>query len=226
MSKFYEYANLDEFLSWSKVAIDNAIQSPEILAALSIYGYDEVSLQEGSDLRETVVDLESQQNGAYGKQFAATQAFEQAWRETDRRHYAVHRRLVRLAYKKDKDRREALRLNERKKQSYGGWYHQAETFYRSLLNAPDVVETLARFNLTREQLEQAQGAVEQVGALKAEQEQQKTAAQQATQARDVALGALKEWLSAFREVARIALADDPEHLETIQLAMMPVSEIA
>ena len=59
MSKFYEYANLDEFLSWSKVAIDNAIQSPEILAALSIYGYDEVSLQEGSDLRETVVDLES-----------------------------------------------------------------------------------------------------------------------------------------------------------------------
>lgn len=226
MTKFYDYTSLDEFLSWAKVALDNAVQSPEALEALSTYGYNEARIQEGISLREMVVQHNALQKRVYGKQFAATETFEHTWKEADQRHYRVHRRLAKLVTRQDKERRKALGLNNRKKQSYGGWYQQAEEFYINLLDDSEVVEALARFMITQQQLEQGQAMVQQVAALKGLQEQQKTEAQKATQARNVALAALREWLTTFREVARLALSKNPEHLESLQLAVAPEVEMS
>jgi hypothetical protein len=79
------------------------------------------------------------------------------------------------------------------------------------------LEKLAHFKVTREHLKQGLTMVEQVAALKALQEREKTAAQNATKDRDAAVDTLSEWLTPFRAVARIALAHIPQHLETLQL---------
>jgi hypothetical protein len=46
-------------------------------------------------------------------------------------------------------------------------------------------------------------------------------AQRATQARDAAIEALDDWLADFRAVARLALEDDPQLLEALQLGAIP-----
>ena len=57
--------------------------------------------------------------------------------------------------------------------------------------------------------------LEQVAELNSVREREKVEAQQATKDRDAALSALRAWLSEFRAVAKIALADTPQQLEAL-----------
>ena len=52
------------------------------------------------------------------------------------------------------------------------------------------------------------------------QEREKYEAQQATKDRDAALDRLDDWLGDFREVAAIALADQPQQLEALQFGVV------
>jgi hypothetical protein len=220
MPRFYGNTTLDDFLSSTRVTFNNAVQ-PDVLPALSIFGYDEARIQEGVALLETAVAREADQKRLYGKQYAATEALKQAWREADELYYSVHRRLARLALKNDRERRHALGLSERQKQTFLGRLQQATDFYARVLEDPVALEALAQFNVTRQHLEQGQAKVKEVETLKSIQEQVKSAAQAATQERDAVLDALSEWLSTFREVARMALASMPQHLESLQLGTIP-----
>jgi hypothetical protein len=98
-----------------------------------------------------------------------------------------------------------------------GWLGGGLLFYTNVLQDGATLAALARFNVTPADLAAGLARLEQVVELKGEQERRKYEAQQATQARDAALGALKVWMREFGVVARIALAATPQHLEALQL---------
>jgi hypothetical protein len=213
------YLNVDELFTRAQVTLDMARQTPEILARLSIYGYDEAHLQQGLTLLETARSLHATQKRQYGEQYAATEALMQAWRTADER-YLAHRRLARLALRQDPQRQHALGLDQPKKGSFSGWLGQALVFYTNTLGDPEVINALARFNVTQADLEQGQALVQQVADLNSVQEREKYEAQAATRERDAALDALGVWLAELREVARIALADVPQQLEALQFGVV------
>ncbi len=209
------YENLDQRLTQASIAIANARQNPRILDALSTYGYDETVLQQGQDLLDTARALTDAQRKEYGDQFAATAALQEALAAADRL-YTTHRTLAKLAFKAAPGRRTALALDERKKQSFSGWLTQAKRFYANLLADADAIAALARFQITQEKLTQGQALVEEVERLDQKQEDEKAEAQQATRERDAALDALDDWLAEFHVVARIALTQTPQLLESLQ----------
>jgi hypothetical protein len=217
MLRLFNNAGMNDFVSDAHVALNNALHTPTILAALSRFGFDEARLQEGLVLLDEARARRTAQEQAYDKQYQATKALYDLRKQVDAQHYAVHRRLARLALKNQPERWRALRLSERKQSTLPAWADQTTAFYTHSLADPGILETFAEFNITQQDLEQALALVQQVSELKTVQEREKSAAQQATQARDNAFNALSELLIRFREVARIALADTPQLLESLQL---------
>lgn len=211
--------SIDEFLNYARVALDNAQQTPEILAALTVFGYDLTRLQEGVTMLQTAQALHAAQVREYGEQYEATTAVLQA-REAAEAQYNIHCKLTRVALKDDVEKQKALGLHQSRKRSLSGWLHQAQTFYTNALNDAEVLAGLASFNVIQTDLEAAQVLVQQVADLDSVQEREKAEAQKATKVRDAALDALDDWLHDLRQVALIALADNPQMLEALQFAVV------
>lgn len=212
--------SLSNFFAGAAVMLNNAQTQPDIAAALDGLGYDAAAIQEGQTLLETARALYDAQIKEYGEQHAATQTFLDASKQADKT-YAAHRRLAKIAFKKDPQRQTDLRLTERKPRVFNPWYEQARHFYTALLADADAQTRLARYKITSETLQAAQSQVEQTFTLNTIQEQEKGEAQAATQQRNAAIEALDEWLSDFKTVARIALEDNPQLLESLKLGAIP-----
>ena len=214
------YRNLDEYLTRAGVLLTNARQNPAIAAALDAVGYDDAALQQGQTLLDTARHQSDVQRKEYGDQYGATAELVQAAAAAEAV-YQKHRQLVATAYKADPARLTAFTLNESKKPSFSGWLTQARRFYANLLADAAAVTALGRYKLTRARLEQGQALVQQAEQLNAVQETEKGEAQRATRARDAALDALDDWLADFKVIAKVALADDPQLLEALQLGAIP-----
>ncbi len=208
--------SLPNFFTGAALVLKNAGEHPDIAAALDTMGYDAAVIQAGQDLLNTARSLHDAQIKEYGEQHAATQAFVDASKQADKT-YAAHRRLAKIAFKRDAQRQTDLLLNDRKAKAFNLWYEQARHFYTALLADTTAQTQLARYKITLETLQAAQSQVEQVFALNSTQEQEKGEAQAATQQRNTAIEALDEWLSEFKVVARIALEDSPQLLQALNL---------
>lgn len=213
-------SGLASYLTSVELALTNARAHPDIAAALAAVGYDAAVIGQGEALLQTARGLYETQVREYGEQYAATAAFKQALEAADAV-YNTHRRLAQLAFKNDLVRRKTLALDERRGRTVTRWLNQATRFYTAILSDDAGVAALGRFNLSRPALEAAHAQVQQVAALKAAQEREKAEAQQATKRRDAAIDALDDWFDDFREVARIALAANPQLLEALQIGAIP-----
>jgi hypothetical protein len=207
---------IDEFLVRADVAIHNALNDPEILAALTPFGYDETALQAGADLLAEAETLHRAQQAEYAEQYTATAALERAW-DAARDLYMQHLALARVAFRDDRETYRFLGLDGRRKRSFAGWVEQAETFYTHLLETPDVLAAFRdRFPLEPSVFADGLAQVEALMEYNRVQEQKKSAAQQATKDRDAAFNALDAWLRDYRAVAKIALRDQLQMLEALQ----------
>jgi hypothetical protein len=211
------YSSIPAFLTAAATTITNAQTQATIAAALAALGYDAAVIQEGQTLLDTARALCDTQIREYGEQYAATQAFEAACQQADTT-YAAHRNLAKIAFKTDLRRQTDLHLNDRKPRAFAPWYAQARHFYAAVLADPNAQTQLARYKITRDVLQAAQAQVEHAQTLKSAQEKEKGESQDATQRRDAALAALEVWLDDFKVVARIALADSPQLLESLTLS--------
>lgn len=213
-------SSMPNYFAGATTILTNAQEQADIAAALDAFGYDDTALKEGQILLDTARSLYDAQIKEYGEQHAATQAFDTATQQADKT-YAAHRKLAKVAFKTDAQRQTDLHLNDRKSQVYATWYEQARHFYTALLADTDAQTKLARFKVTPEALQAAQAQVEQTQTLKSAQEKEKGEAQNATQQRDTALKALDNWLADFKVIARLALEDTPQLLESLKLGAIP-----
>ncbi len=205
---------IDEQLNAAQVAIDNALGQPDISAALAEYMYDAARLNEGKTLLTTLQEAHATQQAEYGDQFTATDALNTAWDEANAV-YGKQAKLARIALKKNRGAWQSLALDGKRKRTLSGWLDQATLFYKNALPNETIKTALAGLGVTQEKLEAGQTLVQAVVTANAAQEEEKGEAQQATVARDEALEALAEWLDDFRQVAVIALEDQPQLLESL-----------
>ncbi len=108
-----------------------------------------------------------------------------------------------------------MHLDGKRKPTLSGWLEQATLFYENALASAEVKTALAELGITPAKLEAGQALVQAMAKTNAVQEKEKGEAQQATLARDEALEALADWFGDFKEVAAIALEDQPQLLESL-----------
>lgn len=203
-----------EQLNMVQVAIDNALADAELQHALAAYGYTAARLEQGRRLYQSVRDLHLRQQSGYGGQRTASDAASAAWKQANDV-YTRLSKVARIALKEQPGDCVALGLNGARKQGFAGWLAQAQQFYTNALAQEAVLAKLGEFGITATKLKAGQVLVVAAEAANTAQKRDKGAAQQATQARNMALRQLTRWHRDFMKIARIALEDEPQRLEQL-----------
>ncbi|MEL6605988.1 MAG: hypothetical protein AAFP20_22475 [Cyanobacteria bacterium J06614_10] len=206
--------NIDRLLEQASIATENALRVETIRTALQGFGYTQTRLQTGRELCQALRTAQIQKNAAYGEQIGATAALNTAWDDA-RQHYMPLVQIARVAFKGDAATATELGLKGDRAKSLTRWLTQANQFYTNALASDTVLAGLGTFGITRKKLRTAQKSLQAVEAAAFAQEQAKGAAQRATQKRNAAVKALRSWLSDFIAIAKIALAQDVQQLESL-----------
>ena len=206
--------SIPELLMEANMAIENTLNDPEILAAVTEFGYDEAAVNAGKVLYDNTNQLQQQQLKEYGDQYSATSAFKTKLAEA-KSSYMRFVKIARIAFKNDYDVFQKLGLTGARKHSFSGWFAQVEQFYNNALSDPDVMAKFSKFGVTQEKLEQGKQLALETQASDVNKKKEIGEAQQATLTRDTSADALDDWLGDYKAIAKIALEDKPQLLEKL-----------
>ncbi len=195
----------------SRHAIENAMNHPELLEKLSLFNYGPKTLKKGRILCEQANLLHLSKQEKYGSQYDATDSLEEEITAI-KAIYDEHVTLANLAFKGKRGMLEKLQLNGPRKRSIDEWMAQAIAFYS---RSAEIEEAMGRYGISPEVLNQSKAMAEALFAKRQQQMRKRGEAQSATQKRDEAIQALNKWMSDFRQVARVALQDNPQLLEAL-----------
>jgi hypothetical protein len=195
-------------------AINNSLNTPEILATVTPFGYDQLRLEAARAVHEETVDLVDLQEKEYGEQYEATQNVKDAW-EKAAVAYSAALKIARIAFRGNKAAAGALKLTGIRKKSLSGWTKQARGFYSNLLKDPALVAAMTAYNYDQIKLEAEAALVKAVSDASDAQDTERGQAQAATLARDAKLDELDQWLADYKAIAEVAFADAPQTLEQL-----------
>lgn len=207
----YLSSRMDERLLAAQLAVENALNDVEILAELSLFGYDEAKLTVGRTLCQEAQTLVNQQKVEYGEQYEATEELKAA-REEANKAYMRTLKVARIALRGNTKARTALLLGGARKKSLSGWLKQAQTFYANLLADANLVTQMGNFGYDQAKLAAEQALVQAVVSLDQVQQKEIGEAREATKLRDAKLDEMDSWMVDLIDIARIALEDNPEKL--------------
>jgi hypothetical protein len=199
-------------LSDAETAIKGTLHNPPILAAVSVYGYNQARMEAALALFEEAWSLTELQHKAYEKQDEATANLAQAWKEADKAYRSAFA-LAAFVFYKDVAARRALLLNGPRKKRMSSWLEQTRTFYANLLSTPAFLDQLAR-RYSPEKLADGLALVEAVQAHIELRQIARSEAQAATQLRNKKLRTLDRWLGDYKMVSKLTL-DSPRDLEQL-----------
>lgn len=205
---------IDELITQSGVSIQNGINQPEIAASLLEFGYTPERMVAGENFHHEADKLNIVHKKEDGEQQAATKELNEAI-DAANKAYMPHLKVARIVFRNDTSRWVKLALGGERKKSQSGWLGQTKLFYTNLLADADAMSKMAEYGQTNEKLETASSLVLAVENTLANRKKEMGEAQNATKARDKAVDELQEWYSDYIEIARLALADQPQYLEML-----------
>ncbi len=204
--------SIDSRLHQAQVAIDNALNNPAVLSALSDYGYTPARIQQGKKLYNQAAAAQLAQTVEAGEQLSASAAVNDTW-TTARKSYIRFIKIARIAFKQDAGVVTQLALSGHRKRTLSGWMAQATQFYKNALASKAILTGFKEFGITQQKLQAGLAELNALEAANLLQEKEKGNAQNATKKRDAALDELQAWLSDFLAIAKIALEENPQLLE-------------
>ena len=196
-------------LSEAYVAIHNGMNNPQLQEALSRYGYDATRLQAGFAQYTTVQQLTQQREQATQTDREAA-ALYQSSKEQLVALFQMHREIARIAYKREAQYTDHLKLTGARQTVIVDLLAQAETFYT---NVP--VPMMEHYRVPRKELNEVAKLVAKVRELRAMQRDTQSQVQHLTQMRQRALEDLQTWMRHFTTVAKVALDAQPQQLEAL-----------
>lgn len=207
-------SSYDDLFNAAQLAIDSALANPELQDYLTPFGYPPDELSNGRALYDAAFSAHSKQKQDQAEQLGATAELDRL-REAVNKTYIRHVKLARVAFKKETVAVAKLALSGERKRSFTGWLGQVQQFYTALAGDTQLQQRLERFGVTADLIAQVQADIQAVIEANVTRETERGEAQQATKDRDAALDALLDWHSDFIAVARIALEEKPQLLETL-----------
>ena len=189
----------------ARLAVRNTQNSPGLNKRMSSYGFTPKRIGEGEALLNRAESLCRTKKDRHGER----QRIGSQLKEDRAAAYATFRDHVgtaRLAFREDPDTLRDLDIKKVSNTSWR-WTEQAQAFYTQVMKHTKV---MAQYQVKREELQQAQAAIQALIALKEDRQQSKATAEEATRMKDEALRELRQWLRDFHAVAKIATQDAPQ----------------
>jgi hypothetical protein len=198
-------------------SISGAESNPEIQESLNAFGYTPERLNEGRVLLNRVTGLMTTQVEEYSDKYIASDEFSKFWRRTYG-NYMITLKVVRVAFTGETEMLQRFNATGKRNRSLSGWLRDAKILYTNLLNSTAALEVIAQYGYTVERLNSEFWDVTEVERFHTKQLGEKGIAQQSTVERDEAFDAVCKWYSKFRAIARIALYDKPQLLESLGIS--------
>ncbi|MHB0755157.1 PQLLE family protein [Polaribacter sp. M15] len=203
-----------EILESCKIALHNVETNSVIQPLMEALGYNTAKIDQGKALLTTAKTLyisNREQEDAKGR---AYQKFENQ-RNTIDSAYSLDRKKAKIVFKDNLTVFKELGLKGGLPRSYVKWLETISLFYNTLNNQPDVLSKLATLQVTPTHVTEMLTALDTLENARAAYIQAKGNAQNATKTKNKAFKDLEKWMSNFYAVAKIALAQEPQLLESL-----------
>lgn len=210
MPKMNDAQTLEQF----RVALENATTNATIAASLAEIGYDETVINEGKTLLQTAQTAFSTNQTEDDETTVAYNTFTEK-KEAIESTYRTHRKKAKVIFRTEPVSLDTLALEGIIPKAYVAWVQSVKKFYETANASEDIKTKLARLAITEADITNALAAIAELETARAEYLRERGESQEATQAKDKALGELSIWMSDFYAVARIALEDQPQLLEAL-----------
>ncbi|MEM9424006.1 MAG: hypothetical protein AAF975_04355, partial [Spirochaetota bacterium] len=207
------YQSDPEILEQALIALKNA-QIPEIAKSLSELNYDSAEMAKGQALYQSARNSYDAQQREKDERSAAYQKFNQT-RTQLQKLYDQHRKKAKVAYRNDPDQARELGIDSAKPRTQIGLLEAYKKFYRNANASGTIKAQLIIYRIREDQLKQGKTLIEQLESEHAKYLQEKGQSHQATQSKDQAMDELENWMNDFYEIAKIALEDRPQFLESL-----------
>lgn len=207
------HRTIEDLLNASQVAIQNSLNDPDILAAVSAFGYDAAKLGEGKALLDAARAAVDGKTGGKGTQKISTDKLVQAEQDAQTA-YQKLADTARAIFARDKAKFALLGLQGSTPRTTAGFLNKAYILFDNAAN-PEIASALAAYGYDAKKLQTERAKIEAFDAANQAQEAAKGSAQLATRAQDAALAALDQWVAQYTKIAKIALSEQPDALEKI-----------
>lgn len=203
-----------ETLEQYRVALENVVNQTEIASIMAEFGYDETLLTEGNTLltkTREAFDLNKTEDDettvAYSN-FSTT-------KENLAKVYSLHRKKAKVIFRKEPTMLSKLALTGSLPSAYIKWLETVKKFYAEASLDLAVQSKLLRLKITEEEINGTIALISSLEEARAAYLREKGESQDATKAKDKAFAEIDDWMSEFYAVAKIALEDNPQLLESI-----------
>lgn len=203
-----------ETLEQYRVALDNAVNQPEIASTMAEFGYDEAMINEGKILltkTREAFDFNKKEDDETTESYSNFATLKKILTKS----YTLHRKKAKVIFKNEPTTLSKLALTGSLPTSYINWLETVKKFYAVASTDTTIQSKLLRLKITPEEITNAFGFIANLEETRAIYLREKRESQDATKIKDKAFAAIDTWMSEFYAVARIALEDSPQLLESI-----------
>lgn len=191
------------------------VKTESVLAAeLAEYGYNAAAIAEGEALYNTLLEKYNTNKTETAEQTSAYAVFDQVLENT-RAVYTTDRKKAKIVFKNHPDVLKNLQLKGLTPIRNAALIDTMGLFYETLNNNPDLLTPLNRLKITADHVASQLTKVTETQQAYATYIKEKGESQQATQDKNKAFDAVSKWVSEFYSVAKIALEDQPQLLESV-----------
>lgn len=205
---------LNEALTACTLAVQNTLASAEIQGIVAKEGYDSKSLETGLTLANQVMASLSSSASAMGQQVESTRTVKTAMAEANAA-LSLFRKKAKLVFvgAGSEASRRLLLLDQAVNATTNGLITHGKTAFSAALSDAPTLEALAANGYPAERLQALHAQFLTLESLNQKQEQQKSAKQQATQARQAQTSDFMRWWTGFRTTAKVLLT--PQQLTSL-----------
>ena len=203
-----------ETLEQYRVSLDNAENQSEIATIMTEFGYDSETIGQGKALLAETRQAYAANKTEDDETSAAYNSFSNL-KDQLAETYSLHRKKAKVVFRNDSLTMDKLAVSGSVPKAYVKWLETAKKFYSVASTDTDLQSKLARLKITTDDLTAASTLISNLEAARADYLREKGESQDSTKIKDAAFGKIDDWMSEFYAVAKIALEDNPQLLESL-----------
>lgn len=198
----------------AKIALQNVETNPTIKSLMESLGYNAAKMAEGNTVLQTAKSSYDENQLLDDNKAKTSKAFE------DKRialnvNFVRDRKKARVILSDDTLVLKELGVAGGIPKTYVKWLENINQFYNTLKNQPELAAKLTSVQITPEYIIESLAGIAELESLRAARTQNEGITQNATKIKDKAFKDLDKWMGSFFAIARIALENEPQLLESL-----------
>jgi len=203
----------EKFKNYSFI-FENISKNDVLKKELAEYGYGDKEIAQGKALYDTAAQMYETNKRETSEEALAYNEFSKKL-EAFKNIYATDRKKAKIIYKEEPKILTALHIKGMTPLRTNKLLEDIEAFYKELKAKPDLLTPLNKLKITAEHIETQLTTLADVKQAEAAYILEKGESQQATKDKDAAFATFEKWVREFYAIAKIALEDKPQLLESI-----------